>query len=169
MATEQHPGNNTLPTQHLATKSRYFQRWLKTALPTVTACNKPRSELSLNMDSWNFCLLKNFPEFLNLEYPLLLGCHLCRLVDSNRPFGRVRCLHLQGQEVRELVPYGLYSSIFPAVWSPTFLPTVCVRLFRHYKVTCVPFWMLRLVLYHELPFLSILFFKTIWTLLIMFQ
>jgi len=48
MATEQHPGNNILPTQHLATKSRYLRRWSKTALPTVTAWNKPRPKLTLS-------------------------------------------------------------------------------------------------------------------------
>jgi len=149
-----------LPTQHLATKSRHFQRWSKTAMPTVTAWNKPRPKLTLSKHGLlKFCLMKNFPEFLNLEYPVILGCHLCRLVDSYRPFERTKCLHLQGQAVQELVPSGFNSSLLPAVWSTTFLPAVYVRLLRHYRVTCVPFLNASFGMHHELPFLSTSFFK----------
>ena len=85
-------------------------------MPTVTAWNKPRPKLTLSKHGLlKFCLMKNFPEFLNLEYPVILGCHLCRLVDSYRPFERTKCLHLQGQAVQELVPSGFNSSLLPAV------------------------------------------------------
>jgi hypothetical protein len=76
MATEQHPGNNILPTQHSETKYRSFQRWSKIALSTVTAWNNLGLHLlPLNIDSWIFFLIKNLPEFLNLEHPIFLGRH----------------------------------------------------------------------------------------------
>ena len=129
MTNEQHPGNNTLPTQHLATKSRFFNDDRRQHCRLWRhGINLGLNLLPLNMDSWNFCLMKNLPEFLNLENPILLGRYLCRLVDSYGPFGRANCLHLQAQAVQELVPSGLNSRQFPAVWSPTFLPAVCSTL-----------------------------------------
>lgn len=66
-ATEQHPGNNTLPTQHLATKSRYFQWWSKTALPTVTAKNEPRPKLTLSKHGvLKFLPYEKFPRISEL-------------------------------------------------------------------------------------------------------
>jgi len=62
--------------------------------------------------------MKKFPEFVNFKYPVLLGRHMCSLVDSYRPFGIVKCLHLQVQAVQELFSSELNSSLFPAVLSP---------------------------------------------------
>jgi hypothetical protein len=76
MTTEQHPWNNTLLTQHLATNSRVFNNDRRQHCRLWQyGINLGLDLLSLNMDSWIFCLMKSFPEFLNLEYPILLGRH----------------------------------------------------------------------------------------------